>query len=768
MLIRNKTLGIISIVIALMFVGLYMVAETIVMESYDDLERKDIKGSVGMVEQVMGSELLKLNSTVGDWAAWDETYEFVNGTAPDFITTYLLNETYVRLDINFALFFDQTHELYYFRSVDLSTGLEVGTPTTLLDKIGGDDLLIKHTSPTSTVTGILRIKEGPLYFSSWPVLNSSHGGPIRGTLVMGRYIDAEEIDEIEEQTLIDLRFSILSGKNMSEDFQDALYELSDGTKRTTEIRDQDTISGYTLIFDHNGLPILIMRVSADRDIHNEGHDTTAVIFWSLLLIGLVFGITTIAILEIGVIRRVTAIHDEVERIGRSKDVTSRLESSGRDELTVLTEEINRMLDSLEDAQTDLIEKNTLHTANIELRKLDRQKSKFISMASHELRTPLVAIQGYVDLLLTRRSGDLTTEQVRMLEGISASSKRLNNIVSELLDVAKIEKEFLITERSSVDIAKVLDDVVKNLEGPVRRRKQHLKVDVPTNLPSLQGDRIRLTQVFSNLLGNAIKYSPDGGDISITARSDDRSHIRITVRDNGVGIEKDEIERIFSRLYEVQSSEAHGTGEFDFMASGAGLGLYIVRGIVEAHGGKVWADSDGKGKGSAFHVLLPVNLIEPEVSLVKEEHKRRSEDPEDKKEPKEKKRSRREDRPGLPVSKAGRSILVVDDSGDALDLIKTWYSDGFTIESAGTGAIGIKKIISDRPDVVLMKADLPGISGYEICKTLKGNERTRDTIIILFSEVEIVEETAIGSKADGVVELPLRKRKIDRIMSEARR
>jgi PAS domain S-box-containing protein len=231
-------------------------------------------------------------------------------------------------------------------------------------------------------------------------------------------------------------------------------------------------------------------------------------------------------------------------------------------------------------------------ANEQLKRVNRAKSDFVSVVSHEFRTPLTGILGFGELLC---EDGLTQEEIREYAGeIRESARRLNRLIADLLDLDKMQSGRMTMRRELVDLNAVIGEVVGALRPAANRHTIVTRLD-PT-LPPLIGDRDRLVQVVTNLLANAVKYSPAGGEVIVTsARDGDRA--RIAVRDHGIGIPPEALESIFERYNRVESS--HGR-----TIEGTGLGLPIAREIVELHGGRIWAESE-LGQGSTFQFVIPL-------------------------------------------------------------------------------------------------------------------------------------------------------------------
>ena len=226
-----------------------------------------------------------------------------------------------------------------------------------------------------------------------------------------------------------------------------------------------------------------------------------------------------------------------------------------------------------------------------LKELDRIKSDFISIVSHDLRTPLTTIRGYVELL--PRVGPLNDVQRQFVERIERSTVNIVELIADLLDVSRIEAG-LDKEMEPTDLARAVREVCASLRSTAEAKRQVLTVDVSPLSPILGNSR-RLEQVVANLVGNAIKYTPEGGRIDVSLR-EDGDFVVLCVRDTGIGITPEEQARIFDKFYRVQTDATLPTG-------GTGLGLSIVKSIVEKHKGRVWVDST-PGVGSVFTVVLP--------------------------------------------------------------------------------------------------------------------------------------------------------------------
>jgi signal transduction histidine kinase len=231
-----------------------------------------------------------------------------------------------------------------------------------------------------------------------------------------------------------------------------------------------------------------------------------------------------------------------------------------------------------------------------LKNAEIAKDEFLAMVTHELKTPLVPIQGYVDLTLAEKFGPITPAQHERLSIVKASTESMLKLISDLLEVQKIELGQLRLEKSAHSLAEIISNTISGIKPLTDKNK----IEITTSLredSTCTCDHTRISQVVTNLILNAINFCPkEKGTITITLDKKEKFY-SLVVKDNGTGIPKDKLDKIFVRFYQVDTSN---TREH----RGTGLGLSICKGIVEGHGGKIWAESEGMGKGTAIHILLP--------------------------------------------------------------------------------------------------------------------------------------------------------------------
>ncbi len=280
--------------------------------------------------------------------------------------------------------------------------------------------------------------------------------------------------------------------------------------------------------------------------------------------------------------------------------------SAEEKAEYLVEYSHRLVDRLE-GQIRALEEN-----NAELQRLDRMKTDFIIIAGHELRTPLTTIYGYAQILQT--NPDLPGEPHDpssprfLVEKMTEAVWRLNQVVGDILNVSLIDANKLDLSKGPVFLNSLIQQAVEDVKNIGGDRQLTYKLEGLDGLPMVLGDSKRLYQAFWNVITNAVKYTPDGGRITIKGRRIEDA-VQVAIQDTGIGISPDNLDRIFDRFYILHDTALHRSSKTAFKGGGLGVGLTVAQGIVEGHGGRIWVESDGYDEerlpGSTFHILLPI-------------------------------------------------------------------------------------------------------------------------------------------------------------------
>ncbi len=329
------------------------------------------------------------------------------------------------------------------------------------------------------------------------------------------------------------------------------------------------------------------------------------------------------------------------------------------------------------------------------KELDRMKTEFLATAAHELRAPLTIIQGFSELLASR--SDLSDEEhQRFIEFIHHHAVHLSAIVSDLLDVARIEsgKGFEIALRP-MDLKPVIEETVAVFQE--QSAIHTYRIEGPEGWPTIVGDAAKLTQVLRNLLSNATKYSPEGGEIVVSVRPVG-GYLEVSVQDQGIGMTEEQMTHLFEKFYRGDASHT--------AAEGTGLGLVIVRHIVEAHGGAIWVESE-PGKGSTFTFTVP--LVERQTTI----------------------------------------LIIEDDAVMRQAVAELLEAEGYQVLQAPEGESGLRLAAEQHPDLILLDLMMPGISGQEVLKRLKRSRVTAHIPVIIVSAKSSRQVIEAAHKAGAV-------------------
>jgi len=244
--------------------------------------------------------------------------------------------------------------------------------------------------------------------------------------------------------------------------------------------------------------------------------------------------------------------------------------------------------------------NKIKQQNVQLEKLNQIKSDFFEVTTREIRSPLTTIKGYMEMLSNRIFGEITDEQKKYLEIMLRNTNRLDNIVSDLVDISRIESGGMTFTSKKTIVSKMVNEAVEKMQSSANEKNIAINVEIEDQIPDLIVDQDRIKQVIINILGYAIKFSPDKTAVNLRAKKQE-TDVLFEIQDQGMGIPKDKQKKIFTAFYRADEGKSR---EF----SGGGIGLALSRGIVTVHGGKIWVESE-EGKGSTFRFTLPIKPVD---------------------------------------------------------------------------------------------------------------------------------------------------------------
>jgi PAS domain S-box-containing protein len=384
------------------------------------------------------------------------------------------------------------------------------------------------------------------------------------------------------------------------------------------------------------------------------------------------------------------------------------------------------------AEIDVTERKRIE---MDLRTADRRKDEFLATLSHELRNPLAPIRTAAQMLTV---ANLDREQLAWArQVIHRQVEHMARLLDDLLDVARITRGKLELRKERVDLGTVVDAAIESARPLITARKHGLTVDLSPELPSLNADPVRLAQVLSNLLTNAAKYTDPPGRIALTARVVDDETLRISVKDNGIGLSPTALAHIFQMFSQVEDAYSRSEG-------GLGIGLALVKGLVTLHGGSIEALSEGPGAGSEFVVTLPIdrNLYGDEVDV--------------------------RPAPGASAQPSRRRILVADDNQDAADsLAMLLEAAGHEVRTAHGGESALSVASTFQPAVALLDIGMPDLDGYEVAKRLRSTPEGKSMHLIAITGwgQEEDKRRALGAGFDFHLTKPIELHQLEVLLDE---
>jgi len=364
------------------------------------------------------------------------------------------------------------------------------------------------------------------------------------------------------------------------------------------------------------------------------------------------------------------------------------------------------------------------------RELDTMKTDFISVVSHELRTPLTSIKGYTDLLLSGASGELNELQAEFLGIVQNSTTRLSNLINDILDISRIESGSISIKHEPVDYRRVVSETLRLMKAAADEKQISMDVSLPETVPPVRGDMDKVTQVLSNLVSNAIKYTPDGGWIKISVEVTGEASILTCVTDSGIGIAASDQKKLFQKFFRADNTSTREAG-------GTGLGLVIAKTIIELLGGAIWVESE-PNRGSRFYFTLPLFLDSATA-------------------------------PG-PATLPDRGIalvLIVDDDAYVRSLIRhALHRRGYGTLEAADGAEALQKSRWHKPDAITLDMMMPDMDGLRTLRALKQDRATASIPTVLVSVLGDPSRGDLAMGAFSFLRKPIEQEALHTVISAA--
>ncbi|WP_442483036.1 CHASE4 domain-containing protein [Aeoliella sp. SH292] len=622
MSLRNRVAALL-VALSIALVAIMCAAqELVVMPTFEELERSGAERNVSRCLEALDRDLHSLSNTTNDWASWDDTYRYVQDGNLEYEASNLVDETFSNAHLNLLCFLDLDRRVRWGEVRDQETLEEISVPDLFAALKDVSCPISTHDSVDDAATGILVTNQGPMLLASRPIITTKHTGPIRGTLIMGRFLNDREIKSIADRTQVKLEAWTIGQSDMPAGARRVLDNNPVAQATHIEIVDQGLLHAYRLVNDVYGKPAILMRVEVPREVTAQGRVAAKV----ATAVSVVGGAVTLAVmwvlLQRGVVDPLRRMVDHVVLVGQTGDLKMRLGLTRTDEIGMLANEFDRMaehlssyrkkvLDSAHRAGMEEVASEVLHnvgnavnsaSCSIEMlrERLGESKAAGLDRATAMLREQAPRAGEFftgdprgpklIKYLIDVNEA-LKREQIEQ----QADVTRLFETIRHIRDVISAQQSYTGESdfRQEVALASLVDEVLLLNQEQLQSARIEVQVDLPP-LPDLRLNKSKTTQVLVNLVRNAIQAMQNEYGrprvLTISAQWIDEAGIEIEVTDTGHGFDEQTGKKLF----------AHG---FTTKTNGNGFGLHYCANAVQGVGGHISAESAGPGLGATFRVRL---------------------------------------------------------------------------------------------------------------------------------------------------------------------
>lgn len=735
--LRQKTICLKLATVVCSVAAMIAVTSQIVVNGFGKVERVILERNVVRAKHAIEREIDSLATMVGDYSAWDDTYKFVLAEEADraaYIESNINPKVLCKNKISLIVILNDKGEVIHRCAADWVSQKEVEVPESLLNRLTANAELLRHESTESRKSGFEVLPEGVLMLASGPIVTSEYKGPIRGTFVMGRWVDHSYTRMLSDSIQLDLSIAHQGDEHFSslESWIHREHPEHIGNVFVNPI-DRKVVRGVTPLKDLEGKESLLLEVGMPREISYQGEVSQYYVVGCVIGISALMALVSWVIIDRLILKRVELLSDGIRKIGENEEFTRRVSVVGNDELSHLGRAINRTIDSFVQIHRDL--QDSVERANA----ANQAKSLFLANMSHEFRTPMTAILGFSELLESDLMKDPKAKDRRdWIQTVSRNAKHLLTILNDILDLSKIEAGKISLEKIEVVPRDLIRDVVALMLPRATEKGIEIRIDEKSTFPdAIAADPVRIKQVLLNLVSNAVKFTANGC-VTLSVRcvklEQDRTRIEIDVSDTGIGLTDEQIGKLFDTFAQADNSITRRFG-------GTGLGLVISRKLARMMNGDVSVKSKvGEGSTFTFSMEAPLRTLRrDEIEGKKTEAIACSAS-------------------SLPLE--GVEVLLVEDGIDNQRLISLVLKKaGATVFLAENGQIAIDMLYGRREkgsafDVVLMDMQMPVMDGFTATRKLRDEGWTLPIFALTAHSMNGDREKCLASGCDDFLSKPI--------------
>lgn len=720
----------------------YTYLSALFTERFLAIEEADLRTSLRRAFDAFQYPINETRDRCSEWGIWDDTFEFMIDKNEEYAKSNLDLDVLSGMVLDMVGVWNKDGQVEYMVSEYQDSGLARPLPKEIFPLLKKNSPYLKPTAEEGVWGGLILSEYGPLMVAGSSIMPNDKGSPPNGLLFFGRYLTEDDLEKLREVTHLDVEVLEWNDDALPPDFLEVKGRLTQNLdERPIDRVDGETIRGYGVIRALTGEPALILRVQLPRAIYQQGVATIASSALVLLSSGGLFCLLSLLLINRIAVLRIKELTKGVIGIRNSGDMSQRVEIAGHDELAELAICTNEMLSTLEstfqevERQKDRIElqASAVQEAHDKAIAATRAKSAFLATMSHEIRNPMNGVLGMAGLLLDTSLDD---EQKDLATTLRISAHSLLGIINDILDLSKIEAGKLELVVAPFSLSESLKMLASHFQFVAQEKGIELKFEAMSAPPLIQGDGLRLRQVLTNLVSNALKFTPTSGRVSVSIRRRGGDIFHFEVKDTGPGIPKDKQERIFEPYRQADATTSHHFG-------GTGLGLSICTKLIELMGGKIWVESD-IGEGASFQFEIPLAPFHGELQSAEtnEEEGRTT----------------------------GARVLLVEDNKINQKVASGLLTKvGCEISIASNGREALERLREEAFDLILMDCHMPELDGFGATAAIRAGEVPRATSIPI---IAMTGQAMEGDKArclkagmDDYLTKPVDRHELFRVVSK---